>query len=817
MQSNPRFQKLVPHLVIIGIFIAISFIFCYPALQGDKLLPHDTYNWMGMSKESRDYYQKTGENAFWANNMFGGMPQAMVFVHFNGNWLGKLNEFLTGTSIDDPVINPARFFLIAMISFYILMCALKASRWVGFIGAIAFAFSSYNPIIIAAGHVTKMLDIAFLPGMLAGIIWAYKGRYWIGSVVTVVFLNLFIMQGHYQIIFYSFFLIAVIIISYLIVALQKKKVKQFFIASALLAAIAALSAGSNIGPLMMAQDYNKYSMRGGESELTNTGKEKKGGLDKGYAFAWSNGVEETLLIMVPNLFGGTMEKGLYWGAQQEDGSGTPIYFGAIICFLTILALLVIRSKQKWWFVGAAVFFIMISWGKNFPALNYFLFDHFPLFNKFRSPNMAMAIPSVIFPMLAIWGLKDFFAEKYSNEELWKKLKLSLLITGGILLLILISTQTMMSYKGSIDNQIFGNNTAALEQVKEERQSAAAGDAFRALIFVLLTGGTLWAYAKGRVRKEYAIAGLALLVAFDEIPVAGRYLNKENYIDEMQYEASFSPRPADAQILKDPDPYYRVFDVSTRTNTGGQRNVFNDASSSLFHKTIGGYHAAKLEIYQDLIEHQIGKLNAAVLAMLNTKYIIQDGPNGQAVASQYPFACGNAWFVSGIKWVKNADEEMSSLDAPSLADPQDTTKGNFQPLKTAIIRESFRNQMKDILTGKDSASAIKLTKYSPRRLEFASKNTQAGLAVFSDIWYPEGWTATIDGKEVPILRANYVLRALQVPAGEHIIKFSFDSKAYDKSERIALICSIILVLIIIAGIYFSLKGEKQEPTIAGGEQ
>jgi len=811
MQSNPTFRRLIPHLIAVGIFIVISSLFCYPVLQGDKLLSHDTYSWMGMSKESRDYYQQTGENSFWANNMFSGMPQSLIFVSSKGNWFQKLNTFVMGNSINDPVVNPIRFFLFAMIGFYILMCSLKAPRWLNIIGAIAFAFSSYNPIIIAAGHGTKMLDIAFLPGLMAGIIWAYQGKYWKGGITAAIFLSVFIMQGHYQIIFYSLFLIAAMVIAAFVMAVRKKKIRQFLIASAMLALIACLVAGTNTTPLMMTQEYNKYSMRGGESELTNAGKEKKGGLDKTYAFTWSNGIEETLLIMVPNLFGGTMQDAMYWGAQQEDGTGTPIYFGAIICFLTILSLSVIRSRQKWWFAGISVFFMMLSWGKHFPVLNYFLFDHFPLFNKFRSPNMAMAIPSIIFPMLAMWGLKDFFEEKYSKEELWKKLKLSLIITGGLLLVILISTQTILSYKGAIDDRIFGNNTAALETVKEERQSAAAGDAFRGLLFVLLSGAALWAYTKGTIRKEYAIAGLGLLIAFDEIPVANRYLNKDNYTDEMQYEAHFIPRPADAQILKDPDPYYRVFDVSTRTNTGDQRNVFNDASSSLFHKCIGGYHAAKLEIYQDLIEHQIGNLNSAVLSMLNTKYIIQDGPNGQAVASQYPLACGNAWFVSEIKWVKNADEEMNSLNAPSLANPLDSTMGKFQPLKTAIIRESFKNDMKDIATGKDSASAIKLLKYSPRRLEFESKNAQAGLAVFSDIWYPEGWTATIDGKKVPILRADYVLRALQVPAGDHIIKFSFDSKTYYKGERIALICSILLLLFIIAAAFFLWKKrEKAEP-------
>ncbi len=810
MQSNARLQQLKPQLLIVGIFVALSFLFCYPVLQGNKLLPHDTYSYLGMSKEARDYYEKTGENAFWANNMFSGMPQTMVYVHSDSNWFQKISYMLQGLKEGEPH-NPAFFFLLAMVSFYILMAAMRVPKWLGAIGAVAFAFSSYNPIIIAAGHATKMLDIAFLPGIIAGIIWAYRGRYWLGAIVTGVFLSFYINEAHYQIIFYSLFVVLAMIISAFVSAVRKGKLKQFFLASAILAIVAGLAAGTSATRLMMVPEYNKHSMRGGESELTSPEKDKKGGLDKGYAFTWSSGVEEALLIMVPNLYGGTMENGLYWGAQQEDGVGTPIYFGAIICFLFVLALLVVRSKHKWWIVAVSIFFIMVSWGKNFPALNYFLFDHFPLFNKFRSPNMAMSMASVMFPLLAMWGLKEFFSEKYTAEERWKKLKLSLMITGGLLLLILIATQTMMSYKGAIDDRIFGNNMAALEQIKEERQSAASGDAFRALIFVLLSGGVLYAFTKGMMKKEMAFAALGLLVVVDQLPVAARYLSSEKYIDEMQYEAYFAPRPADAQILKDPTLYYRVFDISSRTNVGESRNVFNDASSSLHHKNIGGYHPAKLEIYQDMIERQIGMLNSSVLNMLNMRYVIQDGPGGQVMASAPNLqACGNAWFVSEIKWVKNADEEMAALNAPSLQNPMDSTKGNFNPLKTAIIRETFKKDLANVATGKDSAAAVTLTKYSPRRLSYESKNSQAGLVVFSDIWYPEGWKATIDGVEKPIVRVNYALRALQVDAGNHKIEFEFDSPAYAKGESIALIASILLMLTIIAGIYFIWKSKKTEP-------
>jgi hypothetical protein len=424
--------------------------------------------------------------------------------------------------------------------------------------------------------------------------------------------------------------------------------------------------------------------------------------------------------------------------------------------------------------------------------------------------MAPAIASVLFPMLGIWALKDIFEEKITKAELFKKLKLSLAITGGLCLIILIATQTSLDYKGQRDDQMaqqYGQAGPELvKALREDRASKATGDAARSLIFVLLAGGILYAYSKDKAGKTTAIAALGLLVAVDIIPVAHRWLNANDFVETEQYIAdNFEPSAADAQIMQDKDPYYRVFDLSTG-------DPFSDSKPSYFHKSVGGYHGAKMQIYVDIIEHQIGKLNGAVLNMLNTKYYILPAQQNQPpMAQRNPGALGNAWFVSDIKWVKTADEEMLALNAPPINNPMDTTKGNFNPAQTVVLRDTFKSLVGNTTLGKDSTAYVRLAPngYGPRRLKFESNNSKDGLAVFSDIYYPLGWKATIDGKETPIMRANYILRAIKIPAGKHTIDFSFDSAAYEKGKTLALAGSILLTLLICAGLYVTFM-KKKEP-------
>ncbi len=836
MQQQEGIKKFLPHLIVIGIFLALSCIFSYPAFQGKTLDQHDVKTWLWMSKESRDYHAQTGESALWANNMFSGMPQVQTDYYAETNWFRFFNRIFLVTSPTDSG-NPTGFFFIAMVSFYILASTMRINRWLGVIGAIAFAFSTYNPIIITAGHTTKFLNIAYFPAIMAGMIIAYRGRYLAGAALAGVFLAFFFDANHIQIIYYCAFVVAVMVVAALVVALKRKELKRWLFASVALGLAAAFAIATSASRLIQTKEYNPFSTRGGASELTQTNKQKDGGLDKDYAFQWSNGVDEVLTILVPNLYSAgavlgedshygevlgrmglppqqveqmTANAPLYWGPQTFLSGA--VYFGAVICLLFVLSLFVIRSKHKWWLAGLCLFFALLSMGDHFKPLNYFMFDYFPLYNKFRSPNMALTIPSIIFPIMAIWALKEIFEEKITKEELWKKLKSSLIITGGLCLVLLIATQSIYDYKGINDGQIeksFGEQApVVMKAIREDRSAGATKDALRSLLFVALAGGILWAYAKDKTNKKMAIAGLGLLVTVDILPVANRYLGDRNFVDTDAYwSMNFEPSPADQQILRDQDPYYRVLNLTTSS--------FNDSKTSFFHKSVGGYHGAKMETYQDLIEAQLQKLNGQVLNMLNTKYFIVPGQRGEEMVYPNPAACGNAWFVNEIKWVKNADDEMNALNAAPFNNPTDTAAGNFQPLHTAVLRDTFRQVIGAQPFGKDAEAYVRLAPngYGPRRIKFESQNSQDGFAVFSDIYYPLGWKATIDGKEVPIARVNYVLRGLRVPAGKHTIEFSFNPPSYETGERVALFGSILLTALIIAGLVFTFRQTKKQTTNA----
>lgn len=822
MQQQEGFKKFLPHLLILAIFLAFSCAFCFPAFQGKTLSQHDIRTWTWSSQEGRAYYENKGENPLWANNQFSGMPQVQVQTYPDNNWFSKLNHSIQIYSGGLPT-TPFIYFFWAMVCFYILMCTLKINHWIGAVGAIAFAFSTYNPGIITAGHVSKFMDIAYVPAILAGMIIAYRGKYIQGAAVTGLFMALFFESNHLQIIFYSIFLFGIFVLAKLTEAIKEKALKKWTIGSfsILLALVLALVANSS--RLLQTQEVATYTTRG------------TSGLDKDYAFSWSNGVSEAFTILVPNLYGGSSDANigtnsnlgeklselgqpenviegmtshapLYWGPQSFFDS---VYFGAVICFLFVLAMFIIRSNMKWWLAGAALWFFLISMGKNAAWLNYFLFDHFPLFNKFRSPNMAISLASVIFPLLGMWALKDIYEEKIEKAELLKKVKLSLIITGGLCVAILLSTQMFLDFKGQNDDamqQQYGQaGPQLLKAIRDDRKSAAATDAMRSLAFVLLAGGALWAYGKEKINKKQAFIALGLLVIVDLLPVAHRYLNSDDFEDSDQYALDyFTPSQTDLQILQDKDPYYRVFDLSSG-------DPFSDSKPSNFHHSIGGYTGAKLQVYQDLITGQLQKLNLSVLNMLNAKYIVVPTQGGQSAAQRNPGALGNAWFVSNINWVKDAKADMDALNAPAINNPMDTSMGNFNPAQTVNIRDTFKAAIGNYAFGKDSSASIQLTPhgYSIKSLKYKSHNSQNGLAVFSDIYYPIGWKATVDGKEVPIFRADYALRAIKIPAGEHTIEFSFESAAYKKGMTLGLIGSILLSLLIAAGVYFGFFAKNKE--------
>ncbi len=828
MEQANKLSKFYPHLMVIGAILLICTLFNIPAIQGNYLDMHDQYTWLQGSKETRDFKEKTGENSGWSNSMFGGMPMVLTEFQSSGNWFQKISNAFTLYTHGLPY-NPIIMFALAMINFYLLALALKWNKWIGFIGGIAFAYASYNPVIIVAGHLTKMLDIAYIPGLFAAIVWAYRGKIWLGAALAGAIMAFMLDAGHYQIIYYTGIAAIITVIGIGIHMIKKGQLPLFIKASGLLLVGIVLGVLVNNARFYQTQISTKYTIRGGEKELVNP-EEQGSGLDKDYAFGWSNGVAENLCILVPGLYGGSsgekldvnsayaeklsslrvpygqVEKmvertPLYWGPQPMLSG--PMYFGAIICFLFVLSMFLVKHPIRWWALGIAVFFIILSTGKNM-GINDFLFENFPMLNKFRAPSMALVIPSFIFVAMGMWGLKEALFGNNSKEEIFKKVKLSLYIVGGLALLVLLYTQMGMTYRGANDSGLASQFGEAGEEIisaiREDRASLALKDSFRSLMLILLAGGVLLAFAKGKLNQTISIAAFVALVAFDNLGVAIRYINKDKYLSHDEWARQLAPRAVDKQIMQDKTLGYRVFDLTS--------SPYNDAFPSLFHHSIGGYHGAKLQIYQDVIDHQLSKLNASVLNMLNTKYFIVPG-NQQTpqVVQTNPGALGAAWFVNEIQTVNTAREEMDALNGPSLQGPAAGDAGaNFNPASTAIVRADRMNALTTNI-GKDSAASIVLKDAVPNRLVYETNNSEAGFAVFSEIYYPLGWSATIDGKPADIVRTNYILRGLMVPAGKHSIEFKYEYPHIQTNELLAMIGSMLLLLLIAAAFYLENKKKK----------
>lgn len=809
------FKKFLPHILIVVGFALLALFFSYPVLTGKVLKQGDVLSWKAMSHEAMSWKEKTGKLPLWSNSMFGGMPVYTALGTGNSNKIVYITQAVTGI-----LAKPAYFFFIAMLGFYILMCTLRVNRWLGIIGAVAFAFSSFNAVSIAAGHDTKITAMVLMPWVLSGMLLLYRGRYAAGAALFGGSLALMASTNHYQILYYEGIVLVIAGIGMLITAIRENRIKQFAIASVIALLMGGLAVGVVAGTLIPTREYGRETMRGGESELTlNKDADKKpgeGGLNRSYAFQWSNSIGETFCLMIPYLYGGSSAEPLdkapksaellgdnyeavpmYWGDQPFLGG--PIYFGAIICFLFILGMMVIRSPHKWWMLALCILSIFMSLGRNFAAFNNFLFDHLPLFNIFRTPTMALAIAEFFFPVIGIWGLAEILNGSVSKEEAWKKLKIAAGVTGGLCVLIGLGAGMFFDFSNPAKESQYP--AEFIKVLKEDRLSLARISALKSAFLILASAGLLWAFIKGHMKSTVVIAGIGLLIAIDLVSISAHYLDSSHYEEAADEAADFPLRPVDQQILQDKDPYYRVLDVTT--------DVYGDAKPAYYHKLVGGYSPAKMERYQDLIDiHMSKSFNASVLNMLNTKYIIYGGgPNGQPVFQPNPAACGNAWFVSELKPAKTADDEILALKGPAIGDTTPVVNA-FDPKKTAVMRNSFADELKGYTFGKDSSAFIRLTKYEPDNLYFESHNSQNGLAVFSDMYYKYGWHAFVDGKETPILRADYVLRAIKIPAGDHKVEFHFTPESVAKSAKISVISSVIMWLIILAGILSAFLGRKE---------
>ena len=779
-----KLKKIGPHLIVLLLFMSISFVYFSPLLEGKMLDMHDIKQWQGMSKEVVDFHEKTGENALWTNSMFSGMPAYQIATWSDANLIQYVVKVIT---LGMP--RPASLLFLYLLGFYILLLSLKVDYRLAAVGAIAFAFSSYFFIIIQAGHMTKAHAIAYVPMVVAAVLYTYRGKMLLGGVLTALTVALEIYANHLQITYYLALMLLIIGLVQFVKDLKAKNLVDFAKRTGVLLVAALLASGTAFTNLATTMEYGKDSTRG-KSELTTNLDNKTTGLDKDYATQWSYGIAETFTLLIPNFHGGASQGELttesetyqaikstpnakqlikqlplYWGDQP--GVGGPTYAGAIVIFLFVLGLFFVKSEMRIWLVMATIMSIMLAWGKNFMGLTELFLDYFPGYNKFRAVSMILVIAEFTIPFLGFVALNKFLISDKLENEREKTLKLAFYIVGGITLLFALIPSLFFDFVGGQDASLEKNGWP-IDALQSDRAGLLSADAWRSFIFIALTFGTLWLFLKNQLQSKYVIFIVGVLVLADMWTVNKRYLNNDNFASKRKVEKPYQASQADQQILNDKDPNFRVFNQTVST--------FNDASTSYFHKSIGGYHGAKLKRYQELIENHISKGNMAVFNMLNTKYFISQ----QGQVQQNPGAMGNAWFVNNVNIVANADAEIAALNG-------------FNPDSTAIVDVRFSEQIIDNLD--NSNTAITLEEYKPNFLKYTSSSTKDGIAIFSEIYYDKGWNAYIDGKLKPHFRANYVLRGMQIPAGNHLVEFKFEPSTYKTGETVALVSSAILLLLL----------------------
>jgi len=804
--SEQGFKKFIPYIAALASFVVITLIFFSPMLTEDKVIYQgDIMQWEGMSKEAIKFRETKHEEALWTNSMFGGMPTFQISTDYKGNLVQYLDKIF---SLGFPEYSA--YIFIACISFYILLLVLGVNSWIAMVGGIAFALSSYNLIILEAGHNTKMHAIALSPLVFAGAIKVWQRKYLLGAALSAAGFSLLIYANHVQIAYYAFISLLIFGLAQLVYTIIKEKDwKHFVIASLILVVSGLIGVASNASVLWSTYEYGNSTIRG-KSELT-TNKQSNGGLDRDYAYKWSLGKMEVFTLFIADFYGGSSNERAaegsktrevllanggqqyvnsapyYWGAQPFTSG--PVYIGAILCFLFVLGLIIIDGPLKWWLGIATLLSVLLSFGHNLQWFSDLFFDYFPGYNKFRTVTMILVIAQVTIPLAGFYALSKVFSDNLDKEKLKNSIFIATGLTAGLCLIIALLGPSLFSFAGEGDKSYPEWLVGAL---KEDRASLMRSDAFRSFLLIGATAAAIWGFVQNKVSRNIAMAGVSLLILFDMVGVGKRYVNDEIFVERSQTQSRFQLTAADAEILKDTDPNYRVFNTTV--------NSFNDASTSYNHKSIGGYHAAKLRRYQELIEEHIQKGNMNVLNMLNTKYFIVQGQGGEPTAQFNPNACGNAWFADEYKLVANADEELKSV-------------GDFNPLQTAIVDKRFEANIKGIQIGTDSLSNIRLLSYEPNTLVYESNSAAQKLAVFSEIFYQPGWSATIDGKDAEIIRVNYVLRALSVPAGQHKIEFKFQPTSYAIGEKIAMASSLIILLLLGFALFFELK--QQRDTAAHG--
>lgn len=857
MNQTSLLQRLRPHLLFVLGFLLLASLYFIPAFQGKELPMQDIRQSYASTIELREFKKQTGEFPLWTNALFSGMPAYMIAFDYPYTFVGRSVDFVLNL-----IPRPVNLLFITMVSMYLLLLVIgkktetdetdgqpdngSSRRWLAATGAVAYAFGTYLLLAVEAGHVSKVWAFAYAPGVLAGVILALRGRYWAGAAITAFFACMELNANHLQVTYYLFILIGIYILMEGIALIRAGKAKQLVMGLAFLAVAGGLGAASFSKRLLVLNQYQKETIRGRSELTTKTTAQaanqstsdttvaasapaatSQDGLDKDYAFNWSYGKAEALNLLIPNLFGGgsggldqnsemykaLISKGvdpaaalqfaelgapMYWGDQP--GVGGPSYAGAVLLFLFVLGLTLSTNRIRWYLLVGALLMIAIAMGKNLLLINGPLFDYLPLFNKFRAVTMTMGIAQLFLAAGAVLGVQAIASRNLTFDQLKRPLAISFALTGGVALILALLGSTFFTFQTANDvpilAQYFGEQgaTEMLRALVSDRQSMARSDGFRSFIFIVLAAGAIYLFATKRIKPVVFFPVLLLLMVVDLYMVDKRFLNNGNFIPKTQVNSAFEETPADAQILTDKSLSYRVWD-----QTG---SFMNDNRTSFFHKSIGGYHAAKLRRYQELIEYAFPKNTLNILNMLNGKYAIiqpQQDPSAQQqqpaapIAQANPEALGNAWFVKTVLPVADADAEIAAMQT-------------LNPRDSVVIDKRFSNQLANLPVLNPTGATISLTKYVPDHLTYESNAPTEQLAVFSEIYYrgDTDWNAYVDGKKVPHMRANYVLRAMRVPAGKHTIEFKFEPPVVALGDTLDLIANGLLLAFIGVAIWLSMR-------------
>lgn len=824
--------------VALIIMIIISFAYFHPdVVQGRVLQQYDMMQGAAIGQEAKAFEEATGEKALWTNSVFSGMPTFQISPSYSSNSLFDWINSLYGAFLPAP----ANLLVMMMLGFFILLLAFGLKWWQALIGAIAYGFSSYFIILIGAGHIWKFITLAYIPPTIAGIVLCYRGRYLLGGAIAALFAMMQLSANHVQMTYYFAFVIVGFVVAYLITAIKENKLKQWGIATGTLAVAAVLALAANSPSLYNTYEYSKETMRGNHSELTakedaKSTENKTDGLNRDYITQYSYGGAETFTLLIPDVKGGSSQQALseadeakncsseelYYLSQLPqyfggaEGTSGPVYVGAIICALFLLGCIIVRGPIKWVLITLTILSILLALGRNFMWFTDLFIDYIPMYSKFRTVESILVIAQFTMPLLALLAVKQLFEEK----EPWKKYKVAIFASFGVTLFIcflgIISPSIFGSFVGDAETSIKDQYPQIFIAAEQVRAAMVSSDALRSFMFIALTLGAILLYSKKKIPATLSVAIICVLVLGDLYTVGKRYLNHDSFHDKplgAEFE-QFAKTPIDEQILADTTSHYRVMNIP----------MFNHPAPSYHHKTIGGYHAAKLTRYQDLINRQLSTVQQysympelrsdsinipddqqalakelrqkySILDMLNAKYII--GHKGELVKNEH--ALGNAWWVDNVIYANNADGEMNALDTINTA-------------TTAVADVKF----KDIIgtaTPKSAGDTISLTTYAPNRLTYHAKSQKGGVTVFSEIYFPWGWNVTIDDKPVEMARVNYVLRALNVPAGDHKIEMYFDPQSIHTTTTVASVAVILIYLALIAAVLLALKGksEKEEKT------